>query len=58
MMGSRGPHGIITMSGMFTILKVREELEEGVEPGWYDAPPGTTARMATPEELERDGIHR
>jgi hypothetical protein len=56
MMGSRGPHGIITMSGMFTILKVREELEEGVEPGWYDAPPGTTARMATPEELERDGI--
>jgi FtsP/CotA-like multicopper oxidase with cupredoxin domain len=56
MMGSRGPHGIITMSGMFTILKVRETLEDGVEPGWYAHPPGTQAVAATAEQLERDGI--
>jgi manganese oxidase len=56
MIGSRGPNGIITMSGMFTILKVRERIEEGVEPGWYEHPEGTQARLATKEELERDGI--
>ncbi len=56
MMGSRGPFGIMTMSGMFTILKVRERLEEGVEPGWYAHPPGTQAVLATKDELARDGI--
>ncbi|MEY4774954.1 MAG: hypothetical protein RIT40_1989 [Planctomycetota bacterium] len=56
MIGSRGPHGIVTMSGMYTVLKVRATLEEGVEPGWYEAPPETIARAATEEELRRDGI--
>ena len=56
MMGSRGPHGIVTMSGMYTVLKVREQLVEGVEPGWYEAPEGTRARQATADELRRDGI--
>ncbi len=56
MMGSRGPHGIITMSGMFTILKVRESIAEGVEPEWYEHPPGTQAMPATDDELEHDGV--
>ncbi|MDZ4771949.1 MAG: copper oxidase [Planctomycetota bacterium] len=56
MMGSRGPFGQMTMSGMFTILKVRDAIEEGVEPGWYTHPPGTQAAPATKEEIERDGI--
>lgn len=56
MIGGKGPYGTITMSGMFTILKVRESIAEGVEPGWYEAPPETIARRATKEELERDGI--
>ncbi len=56
MIGSRGPHGIITMSGMFTILKVRETIEPGVEPGWYAHPSGTQALLATKDELERDGV--
>jgi len=56
MIGSRGPHGIITMSGMFTILKVREAIEEGVEPGWYEHPEGTQALLATSDELRRDGV--
>jgi hypothetical protein len=56
MIGGKGPYGTITMSGMFTILKVREDLVVGVEPGWYPAPPETIARKATSEELERDGI--
>jgi len=56
MMGSRGPFGIVTMSGMFTILKVRDSIDEGVEPGWYAHPPGTQAVLATKDELERDGI--
>jgi FtsP/CotA-like multicopper oxidase with cupredoxin domain len=56
MIGGRGPFGLITMSGMFTIVKVRESIEEGVEPGWYAHPAGTQATRATPEELARDGI--
>lgn len=56
MMGSRGPHGIVTMSGMYTVLKVRDDIVDGVEPGWYEAPEGARARQATAEELARDGI--
>jgi hypothetical protein len=56
MMGSKGPHDVITMGGMFTILKVREGLTSYADPGWYEAPEGTRARAATAEELARDGI--
>ena len=36
MMGTPGPYGdVIDMSGMFTILKVREHLESYADPGWY-----------------------
>jgi hypothetical protein len=55
MVGGKGPHGIIDMGGMFTILKVRDKLG-GSDPGWYDAPKGTTATEATAAELARDGV--
>ncbi len=57
MRGGPGAHGTIDMGGMFTILKVRDELRTYDEdPGWYQAPPGTQARVATASELSADGI--
>lgn len=41
--GSPGPFGVIEMGGMFTIFKVRDELVNYSDPGWYKHPPGTTA---------------
>lgn len=41
--GSPGQFGIIHMSGMFTVLKVREELSSYTDPGWYQNPEGTVA---------------
>jgi hypothetical protein len=54
MVGAHGPHDYITMGGMFTILKVRDELSG--DPGWYQAPPTTLARPATTADLVKDGI--
>lgn len=56
MVGADGPYDYITMGGMFTILKVRERLRDGEDPGWYETPPGTLARLATAEELEHNKI--
>ena len=56
MMGGNGPHGIIDMGGMLTVLKVREHLTSYADPGWYQAPRGTMAQAASKQELERDGI--
>lgn len=57
MVGAEGPHDYITMGGMFTLLKVRDQLPaDGSDPGWYDAPEGTMARAASTDELRRDGI--
>lgn len=41
--GSPGPFGVIEMGSMFTILKVREEITNYNDPGWYKNPPGTIA---------------
>ena len=45
MMTGKGPHGNIEMGGMFTTVKVRDDLKPGDygDPGWYDAPVGTIA---------------
>lgn len=43
--GSPGPFGVIEMSGMFTVLKVREELSNYGDPGWYKQPKGTSATL-------------
>lgn len=56
MVGARGPFDYITMGGMFTIVKVRNELSSYEDPGWYDHPEGTVAWNASDEELQRDGI--
>jgi len=54
MVGGKGPHGMIDMGGMFTILKVRDKLTG--DPGWYKAPKDTVAAEASAADLARDGI--
>jgi hypothetical protein len=57
MVGAPGQYDYITMGGMFTIFKVRDELPaDGSDPGWYQSPPDTRASLAAEEELRRDGI--
>ncbi|HZR81901.1 MAG TPA: copper oxidase [Candidatus Binatia bacterium] len=43
MMSGVGPFGNIEMGGMFTIVKVRDDLTSYRDPGWYQNPPGTVA---------------
>ncbi len=45
MMTGKGPYGNIEMGGMFTTVKVRDNLKPGDynDPGWYNAPKGTVA---------------
>ena len=54
MVGAPGKHGYIDMGGMFTIVKVRENLTSYDDPGWYDDPPGTQASLASNEAMQRD----
>jgi FtsP/CotA-like multicopper oxidase with cupredoxin domain len=56
MVGGQGKHDYITMGGMFTILKVREQLSSYKDPGWYENPAGTLASSAASADLSRDGI--
>jgi hypothetical protein len=56
MLGAPGPHGVIDMGGMFTIVKVRDKLDGVKDPGWYAAPKGTVADEASADDLARDGI--
>jgi len=45
MMMGEGPFGPIEMGGMFTVVKIREDLAPGdySDPGWYKHPTGTVA---------------
>jgi hypothetical protein len=58
MKGAVGPFGdYISMGGMFTIVKVRDQLASyEQDPGWYQHPPGTVALKANAAELLQDGI--
>jgi hypothetical protein len=57
MRGGPGPFEDITMGGLLTVLKVREHLERyDRDPGWYQHPKSTVVRLASREELRRDGI--
>lgn len=49
MMTGKGPYGNIEMGGMFTTVKVRDNLEPGnfKDPGWYNAPKGTVAKRVS-----------
>lgn len=56
MVGGNGGFGFITMGGMVTVLKVRDEIESYGDPGWYEHPAGTVASPADPAAMARDGI--
>ena len=56
MLGQDGPFDHIELGGMSTFLKVRDRLPDDRDPGWYDHPEGTVARVASPDELRADGI--
>jgi FtsP/CotA-like multicopper oxidase with cupredoxin domain len=56
MLGGEGKYDTITMGGMFTNLKVREQLSSYADPGWYEMPKGTQSVLATADELKRDGV--
>lgn len=49
MMAGDGPFGNMEMGGMFTVIKVRDDLAPGdfADPGWYNHPPGTVARRVS-----------
>lgn len=46
MMMGVGPHGNLEMGGMFTVVKVRDDLARGdyADPGWYPSPKAEIAR--------------
>ncbi len=56
MVGGQRKKRMIDMGGMFTVLEVRDKLVGDADPGWYDAPAGSTATEATAADLARDGI--
>lgn len=43
MRGGVGPFGPIDMGGMFTVLKIRDDIDYDRDPGWYQQPRGTSA---------------
>jgi FtsP/CotA-like multicopper oxidase with cupredoxin domain len=49
MMSGNGSFGSIEMGGMFTVLKVRDDLaaDDTRDPGWYRHPPGTQAKLVS-----------
>ena len=49
MMGGEGPFGPLNMGGMFTVLKVRDDLaaDDYRDPGWYPHPAGTVAKRVS-----------
>ena len=44
MMMGKGQFGNIEMGGMFTVLKVRDDITSYEDPGWYTFPAGSVAR--------------
>ena len=49
MMTGNGPFGSIEMGGMFTVIKIRENLASYDDPGWYKHPEGTMAKLVKTE---------
>ncbi len=49
MMTGKGPFGALEMGGMFTVVKVRDDIAPGDfrDPGWYRNPPGSVARRVS-----------
>jgi len=59
MMTGWGPHGPIEMGGMFSVVKVREDIgaDDYSDPGWYENPPGTQAYEWTGELPEHASMN-
>jgi manganese oxidase len=56
MMQGTGPFGNLEMGGMFTVLKVRDEVAADYrDPGWYQHPRGTLARRVSAGSDSRSG---
>ena len=54
MMMGKGPFGNIEMGGMFTVVKVRDQLQSyDKDPGWYDHPRGTVAYRLNGHDLKK-----
>ena len=49
MMGGQGQFGPVGMGGMFTVLKVRDNLKDYDNPGEYPRPAGTVAEPVPAE---------
>lgn len=56
MKGTEGPFSYIDMGGMFTVLKVRDDVAAADPAGWYVHPAGTGPGPADAAALARDGI--
>jgi FtsP/CotA-like multicopper oxidase with cupredoxin domain len=56
MVGGAAGFGYVTMGGMVTVLKVRDQLDSYADPGWYRHPEGTVAGPADAAQLAHDGI--
>ncbi len=50
MRGGDGPYGPIDMGGMFTVVKIRDDIDYGRDPDWYGAGPRASRvdSMSTP----------
>jgi FtsP/CotA-like multicopper oxidase with cupredoxin domain len=57
MMMGEGPFGPLEMGGMFTVIKVRENVarDDYHDPGWYQHPPGTVAWKLEDEKRGKGG---
>jgi len=60
MMTGKGPYGNLEMGGMFTTVKVRDDVRAGdySDPGWYAPPPGTAAARVSRDPAFGDRAHR
>jgi hypothetical protein len=52
--GNPGPFGVIEMGGMFTVFKVRNNINSYVDPGWYQHPLGTVAEPVSIDAVPQD----
>jgi hypothetical protein len=52
MMAGDGPFGSLEMGGMFSVVKVRDEVKPGDyrDPGWFKHPAGTIPREYTADD--------
>ncbi len=44
MMWGEGPYGPLEMGGMFTVVKIRDDIVRDKDPGWYKSPPDSVAK--------------